>query len=297
MASPREYFDKDSSQNLRVHATHTSTDKRTGEMVEVIAAVSFDFEAGAKFALLYVPDVPFADHVVAHYLHNINDVLKVGDGVLVATGFAGTAENIPSTDLTFTGRITVYSARRFNESESSGLSTLANERGLKLVIRDAEYLAQRSKMEKPLAFISHDTRDKEPFVRELASKLQVMLCPVWYDDYTLIAGQSLRASIEKGLKECRKCVLILSPNFLSNEGWTKAEFDSVFTREILEEADVIIPVWHGVEKQDVYNYSPRLLDKVGISSTLGIEEVARRILRAINHVPNKSLQPNTDSAR
>lgn len=87
-----------------------------------------------------------------------------------------------------------------------------------------------------------------------------------------------------GLKECRKCVLILSPNFLSNEGWTKAEFDSVFTREILEAADVIIPVWHGVEKQDVYNYSPRLLDKVGIPSTLGTEEVARRILRAINHV-------------
>jgi TIR domain len=284
MASPREYFDKDSSQNLRVHATHTSTNKMTGETVEVIAAVSFDFDAGAKFALLYIPDVPFADHIVAHYLHNINDVLKVGDGVSVATGFAETAENIPSTDLTFTGRITVYTARRFNERESTGLATLAKQRGLKLVIRDAEYLAQRSKMEKPLAFISHDTRDKEPFVRELASKLQAMLCPVWYDDYTLIAGQSLRASIEKGLKECRKCVLILSPNFLSNEGWTKAEFDSVFTREILEAADVIIPVWHGVEKQDVYNYSPRLLDKVGIPSTLGTEEVARRILRAINHV-------------
>jgi hypothetical protein len=138
-------------------------------------------------------------------------------------------------------------------------------------------------MEKPLAFISHDSRDKEPFVRELASKLQAILCPVWYDDYTLIAGQSLRASIEKGLRECRKCVLILSPNFLSNKGWTKAEFDSVFTREILEAAEVIIPVWHGVEKQDVYSYSPRLLDKVGIPSTLGTEEVARRILRAINH--------------
>jgi hypothetical protein len=111
-----------------------------------------------------------------------------------------------------------------------------------------------------------------------------MLCPVWYDEYTLIAGQSLRASIEKGLKECKKCVLVLSTNFLSNDGWTKAEFDSVFTREIFETTDVIIPVWHGVQKKDVYNYSPRLLDKVGIPSTLGTEEVARRILRAINHV-------------
>jgi len=110
-----------------------------------------------------------------------------------------------------------------------------------------------------------------------------MFCPVWYDDYTLIAGQSLRESIERGLKECKKCVLILSPHFLANEGWTKAEFDSAFTREILQEANVIIPVWHGVQKQDVYNYSPRLLDRVGIPSTLGTREVARRIFRAITH--------------
>ena len=284
MASPREYFDKDSPQNLRVSATHTFTNKMTGE-TEVVAAMSFNFESAAKFALLYIPDVPSADRLVAHYLDNINNVLQVCDGVRVETRFPWTAENVRAADLTFTGRITVYTARRFNQKETSDLATLAKQRGLKLLIRDAEYLAQRSKMEKPLAFISHDFRDKEPFVRELASKLQVMLCPVWYDDYTLIAGQSLRASIEKGLKECRKCVLILSPNFLSNEGWTKVEFDSVFTREILEASDVIIPVWHGVEKQDVYNYSPRLLDKVGIPSTLGTEEVAGRILRAVNHAP------------
>jgi hypothetical protein len=284
MSSAREYFDKDSSENLRVHATHKFTDKISGETSEVIAAVSLDFNAGAKFALIYVPDIPIADHVIAHYLRTIDDVLKVGEEVLVSTGVAGTPERIPSTNLSFTGRITVYSARTFTDSEANGLITLAIQKGLKLVIRDAAYIAQRNKLEKPVAFISHDTRDKEAFVRELATTLQFMFCSVWYDEYTLIAGQSLRASIEKGLKECKKCVLILSPNFLSNDGWTKAEFDSVFTREIFEATDVIIPVWHGVQKQDVYNYSPRLLDKVGIPSTLGIEEVARRILRSINHV-------------
>jgi hypothetical protein len=60
MSSPREYFDKDSSQNLRVHAAHTGKNPQTGEKFEIIAAVSLDFEAGANFASLYVPDTaPF----------------------------------------------------------------------------------------------------------------------------------------------------------------------------------------------------------------------------------------------
>jgi len=90
------------------------------------------------------------------------------------------------------------------------------------LIRDGSYTAKRSRLEIPLAFISHDSRDKDGLVRDLASTLQKMLCPVWYDEYSLIAGQSLRESIEKGLRECKKCVLVLSPSFLANGGWTKA---------------------------------------------------------------------------
>ena len=68
-----------------------------------------------------------------------------------------------------------------------------------------------------------------------------MRCPVWYDEYSVKVGDSLRASVEKGLKESKKCVLILSPNFLSNTGWTKTEFDSIFTRQILEGSNIVPP--------------------------------------------------------
>lgn len=94
-------------------------------------------------------------------------------------------------------------------------------------------------------------------------------------------GDSLRANIEKGLKEARKCIIILSPNFLSNEGWSKAEFDSIFTREILERTNVILPVWHNVGAKEIYNYSPRLADKVGLPSLLGVEDLARRLSGAV----------------
>jgi len=92
----------------------------------------------------------------------------------------------------------------------------------------------------------------------------------------------LRESIEKGLKECNKCILILSPNFISNKGWTKKEFDSIFTREILEEQKLVLPVWYGVKKHDVYDYSPSLLNIKGANwNDMGEKEVCRQLYNAI----------------
>jgi TIR domain len=284
MATAKEYFEKDLSRVMRVHAVHTAQSGEGVPPLEVIAAVALDFEAGSRYGAILLPDVDWAAHIAAHYLQHVEDLLKVADGVDVIQGFAGTAEAVPLSDLLFSGRILIYTAANIPAHVQQELNALARDRGLRLIIRDRSYMEARSRLEIPLAFISHDSRDKEPLVRELASTLQKMLCPVWYDEYSLIAGQSLRESIEKGLRECRKCVLILSENFLSNKGWTKAEFDSVFTREILEQQNVIVPVWHGVSKEQIYTYSPRLLDKVGIPSTVGVEEIARRIVRAVQHV-------------
>ncbi|NOU24803.1 MAG: toll/interleukin-1 receptor domain-containing protein [Methylotenera sp.] len=283
MATTREYFEKDCSQNLRVHDLVNVTDSRTGQKVEITAAMSLDFEAGSKYGVIYIPSSPMVSSAIAHYIANINELIKVADGALVNMGLSGTDENLSSLELKFSGRLIVYTPYIFSINEKLELQTLAASNGIGLVLRDGSYTAARSGHEKPLAFISHDSRDKDVLVRELASTLQKMLCPVWYDEYSLIAGQSLRESIEKGLRECKKCVLVLSPSFLANGGWTKAEFDSIFTREIMEKQNVIVPVWHNVSKEEIYQYSPRLVDKVGISSTLGIEEVARRILRAVNH--------------
>ena len=76
-------------------------------------------------------------------------------------------------------------------------------------------------------------------------------------------------------------MLVLSPNFLTNGGWTKKEFDSIFTREILEAQQLVLPVWHGVRKEQVYEYSPSLLNVKGISWEIGSDEVCRRLYVAI----------------
>jgi len=76
--------------------------------------------------------------------------------------------------------------------------------------------------------------------------------------------------------------LILSPNFFSNGGWTKKEFDSIFTREVLEEQQLVLPIWYGVTKQSVYDYCPSLLNVKGVDwNQLGEDEVCRQLCRAI----------------
>jgi len=118
-------------------------------------------------------------------------------------------------------------------------------------------------------------------VRPLVEKLQSMLCPIWYDDYSLKPGDSLREAIDRGLSEARKCVLILSPNFLSNPGWTKGEFNASMNRHFTSGGSVVIPVWHNVSRTDVYSYSALVADIVALNSNVGVDELARRLCKSV----------------
>lgn len=133
------------------------------------------------------------------------------------------------------------------------------ELGHNVQFRSPRHAMLRSRSERPVAFISHDSRDDD-IARRIAIGMGKRRCSVWYDEFTLRAGDNLRDTIEKGLKECHKCIIVLSENFFSNGGWTKKEFDSIFTREILEETNLILPVWLRVGKTEVYDYSPSLLN-------------------------------------
>lgn len=157
----------------------------------------------------------------------------------------------------------------------------AKKIGHHLTFRNSEYVAGRDKWQRPLAFISHDSRDKLEIAQTLAVELTKLMCPVWYDEFTLKVGDSLRESIEGGLKECSKCIFVLTLNFLGNGGWAKREYDAVFTRELIEKQRVILPVWHGVTKEDVYQYSPILADRVAVQWSDGAEEVAKKLLQSI----------------
>lgn len=284
MATIREYFDTD----VRVMTVHADWSFGTagGQPIgTVIAKVALDFEANAKYWYFYVPAIDDLSGCLGALLTLPHfapcSFGAVGDGVFVEMGHSDYSERFTTDTLQFTKRVHLYLDFDLTPSNRSSLVAEFLSRGYFLSIRDREYARKRSESEKPQAFISHDSRDKDSFVRELAHELAKNFCTVWYDEYSLKVGDSLRASIERGLKETKKCIVVLSPHFLSNDGWGRAEFDSVFTREILEREKVILPVWLNVDVRAVYDYSPRLADKVGLPSSLGVQEVARRIANAI----------------
>jgi TIR domain len=141
-------------------------------------------------------------------------------------------------------------------------------------------------------FISHASEDKAVFVGPLATRLQEHGLRVWYDNFTLTLGDSLRRSIDSGLARSRYGIVVISPDFLKKE-WPQKELDGLVAREI-EGAKVILPVWHNIGEPEVRAYSPTLADKLGVPSSKGLDHVTDQLLRAIGHTPNHSFtQPTT----
>ena len=78
-------------------------------------------------------------------------------------------------------------------------------------------------------FISHAWKDKEAVARPLAEKLKQAGLKVWYDEFTLKIGDSLRRSIDRGLAESRDGVVILSKHFFAKE-WPQCKIEGTNCR-------------------------------------------------------------------
>lgn len=130
------------------------------------------------------------------------------------------------------------------------------------------------------AFISHASEDKASLVRPLARALEKMGFHIWFDEFELKVGDSLRQSIDKGLINSRYGIVVLSQAFFS-KNWPEYELNALTAREI-EGHKVILPVWHNVTKEEVLSYSPSLADKIAITTqaktTLRVAKALAKVL-------------------
>jgi hypothetical protein len=131
-------------------------------------------------------------------------------------------------------------------------------------------------------FVSHASEDKDEVARPLAEDLAARGFDVWFDEYTLEIGDSLRRKIDEGLAHSRFGVVILSHAFFSKD-WPQRELDGLVAKEIAGEHRVILPIWHGVGHDEIVEYSPTLADRVGVSTDAEtIESIGVRISRVLN---------------
>ena len=172
------------------------------------------------------------------------------------------------------GRTLLASAREFEHPSTVGAGPSGSEK------------ADKSEWD---VFISHATEDKESFVRPLANLLQNRGVRVWFDEFALKLGDSLRRSIDRGLAGSKFGVVVLSPAFFSKE-WPQRELDGLMAREI-SGGKIILPVWHNISAADVRARSPLLADRFAVSSSEGLSRVADSIISVLRTNPSESREP------
>ena len=135
-------------------------------------------------------------------------------------------------------------------------------------------------------FISHASEDKHEVVRPLANALKSAGLSVWYDEFELRIGDSLRWKIDKGLASSRFGVVVLSQAFFGR-GWPEYELDGLVTRAVSGD-QILLPIWHNISKREVMSYSPSLADRLARSTaTHTVEEIAAEIVDVIRNPADK----------
>jgi hypothetical protein len=294
MPSLLEYFNND-FKDLSLDCDLTTTLQKVNEAKEVLSTESIvskrrvrhDHNSSCRLFTFYVPQTPDTLAVIGSILDKLDSHKKDAEGL----ESIGSYENDIHTGIhksVFSNRIFFYIETPLTQDEIVRLDNYCKERSIFVTVRSEEYIKTRMKNEKPMAFISHDSRDKEIIAKPLANGLSSRLCSVWYDEYSLKVGQSLRESIEDGIKNAKKCILVLTKNFLENPGWTKKEFNSIFTREMIFNEKIVIPIWFGIKKEEVYEYSPSLADTVALiwpdSKKMTEEEYKKEVEKLISKI-------------
>jgi len=266
-----EYFNND-FKDLSLDRTITITLQQLDNNKNVLGQESFEIkerirqnsDSSVRLFTYHIPACKDTLGIIVSILNQLDKQAKEIEGFVVIGGVSGDIQVGEHKNI-YSNRIYFYTETLLQTLDIENLDKFCKQKGLFITIRSTDYLMKKMETEKPVAFISHDSRDKELIAKKLSNGLSSRLCFVWYDEYPLKIGDSSRESIEQGIKNAKKCILVLTQNYLNNPGWGKKEFNSIFTREMIYNERVVLPIWHGVRKEEVYEYSPSLADTFALT--------------------------------
>ncbi len=92
------------------------------------------------------------------------------------------------------------------------------------------------------AFISYNHADKD-FAGWLATELVAHHVAVWYDEWEMRVGDSLRRKVERGIDTAAYLIIVLSPDSVNSE-WVSHELDAAFMKELEARRGFVLPVLH-----------------------------------------------------
>ena len=133
------------------------------------------------------------------------------------------------------------------------------------------------------AFLSHASEDKD-IVRKLAADLEIAGIKVFYDEWDIRCGDSIRQRIDSGLNECTHFIAIISKSSLS-KAWVNAEIDAAFILKLSGKC-VFMPVRINVMPDSL----PPLLKAINSQSIDNYELDVKRLILAINGTTARAQQ-------
>jgi hypothetical protein len=137
-------------------------------------------------------------------------------------------------------------------------------------------------------FISYASEDKNTFVKPLAETLRLKGLTIWYDEFEIKPGMSIRTSIDKGLLNCDIGLIVFSQHYFKKT-WTKWELNGLI-QKMLNGNGNLLPIWLDVDYNDVFVFSPSLTDIKAIKTSV-VNVAADEIYKSV--YPNGSLLEKT----
>jgi TIR domain len=135
-------------------------------------------------------------------------------------------------------------------------------------------------MKQPIAFLSHSSANAE-LAERLARDLLEQGVEVWYSQWEIKAGDSLRRKIDAGIDQANYFLVLLTPSSLKSV-WVQTELDAGMVKKI-EGACRLIPILLGIERGDV----PATLRGLLSVSLEVYDDGLRKLLEACHDVSTK----------
>jgi len=83
----------------------------------------------------------------------------------------------------------------------------------------------------PRIYLAHASEDHDTLAKPLAEALMAKGIDVWFDEWEIRMGDSLRRKMEEGLANCTHFVVLLTQNSL-HKPWVETEIDAGFIRAV-----------------------------------------------------------------
>jgi predicted nucleotidyltransferase len=132
----------------------------------------------------------------------------------------------------------------------------------------------------PVVFLSYASEDR-PVASRIATSLFDAGIEVFFDDWEMRAGDSIRERIDAGLGRCTHFIVLLTPHSIG-KAWVRAEMDAAFVRRVEGECR-FIPLRQGLPAADL----PPLLRGLLSPQIDDFEADIRRLIEDIREVDRK----------